>query len=158
MQLGHGHVGTEHILLGLLREGQGVAAQVLTRLGAEHAQVREHVLGLMAGECKQAGPDTLLVRLAVPAELLDAADQLADVRQQKESAFDAGDFDRAAALRDRERQLVADKLRLERYLTGGVDIDTVLTDNQRAHREIDRQRGPLRQHGIEPDGGTARTA
>jgi len=158
LQLGHHYVGTEHVLLGLLREGQGVAAQVLTRLGAEHAQVREHILGLLAGECKQAGSDTLLVRLAVPDELLDAADQLADVRQQKEAALDAGDFERAAALRDRESQLLADKLRLEGYLTGGVDIDAVLTDNQRAHREIDRLRGLLRQHGIEPDGGTARTA
>jgi len=158
LQLGHHYVGTEHVLLGLLREGQGVAAQVLTRLGAEHAQVREHILGLLAGECKQAGSDTLLVRLAVPDELLDAADQLADVRQQKEAALDAGDFERAAALRDRESQLLADKLRLEGYLTGGVDIDAVITDNQRAHREIDRLRGLLRQHGIEPDGGTARTA
>jgi len=158
LQLGHHYVGTEHVLLGLLREGQGVAAQVLTRLGAEHAQVREHILGLLAGECKQAGSDTLLVRLAVPDELLDAADQLADVRQQKEAALDAGDFERAAALRDRESQLLADKLRLEGYLTGGVDIDAVITDNQRAHREIDRLRGLLRQHGSEPDGGTARTA
>jgi len=158
LQLGHHYIGTEHILLGLLREGHGVGAQVLTRLGAEHAQVTEHVLGLLAGECRQAGSDTLLVRLAVPAELLEAAERLADVRQQKEAALDAGDFERAAAQNDRERQLLADKLQLERYLTGGVDIDTVLGDNQRAHREIDRLRGLLRQHGIEPDGGTARTA
>ena len=35
LQLGHGYIGTEHILLGLLREGDGVAAQVLVRLGAD---------------------------------------------------------------------------------------------------------------------------
>ena len=45
--LGHEYIGTEHILLGLVREGQGVAAQVLVALGAGEAQVREKVTELV---------------------------------------------------------------------------------------------------------------
>ena len=46
--LGHRYIGTEHILLGLLREGEGVAAQVLTALGADLDGVRERVIQLLA--------------------------------------------------------------------------------------------------------------
>jgi ATP-dependent Clp protease ATP-binding subunit ClpC len=48
-QLGHNHIGTEHILLGLLREGEGVAAQVLQKLGAELGAVRQQVVKLLSG-------------------------------------------------------------------------------------------------------------
>ena len=48
LQLGHNYIGTEHILLGLIREGEGVAAQVLVRLGADLARVREQVVHLLA--------------------------------------------------------------------------------------------------------------
>ncbi len=44
LQLGHEYIGTEHILLGLLREGEGVAAQVLVRLGADLNRVRQQVV------------------------------------------------------------------------------------------------------------------
>ncbi len=47
LQLGHHHIGTEHILLGLLRDGEGPAAQVLIELGADLRLVRQHVLGLL---------------------------------------------------------------------------------------------------------------
>jgi ATP-dependent Clp protease ATP-binding subunit ClpC len=49
LQFGHSYIGTEHILLGLLREGEGVAAQVLTALGADLDRVRETVLEVLAG-------------------------------------------------------------------------------------------------------------
>ncbi len=158
LQLGHSYIGTEHILLGLIREGEGVAAQVLARLGADHARVRERVLELLTGECEEPGVETRLVRLTVPADLVDTAEQLAEVRRQKEAAIDAGDLDSATALRDQEKQLLADKLRLEREWTGGVDVQVVIAENQRVHRELERLRELLRQHGIEPNGGTARTA
>ncbi len=45
-QLGHDYIGTEHILLGLIREGEGVAAQVLVKLGADLNRVRQQVLEL----------------------------------------------------------------------------------------------------------------
>ena len=48
LQLGHNYIGTEHILLGLIREGEGVAAQVLVKLGADLARVREQVIQLLS--------------------------------------------------------------------------------------------------------------
>jgi prophage maintenance system killer protein len=153
LQFGHHYIGTEHLLLGLLREGEGVAAQVLAGLGADHARVRERVLGLLTSPREQADLQTQLV-----ADLVSAAEELTQVRRHKEAAFDAGDLDRASALRDREKQLLAGKLRLERQLTASPDVQAVIAENQRLHRELDRLRDRLRQHGIEPDGGTARTA
>ncbi len=49
LQLGHNYIGTEHLLLGLVREGEGVGAQVLVSLGADHARVRQHVIQLVSG-------------------------------------------------------------------------------------------------------------
>ena len=48
-QLGHDYIGTEHILLGLIREGEGVAAQVLVKMGADLNRVRQQVLQLLGG-------------------------------------------------------------------------------------------------------------
>jgi len=108
---------------------------------------------VLTGECEQEGSQ------AEPAsDLVDAAEELAQVQRQKEAAFAAGDLDRAAALRDRERLLLADKLRLEEDLTAGVRGQVLIAENQRLLRELDRLRGLLREHGIEPDDGTARTA
>ncbi len=49
LQLGHNYIGTEHILLGLIREGEGVAAQVLTKMGADLNKVRQQVIQLLSG-------------------------------------------------------------------------------------------------------------
>ncbi|KGA18615.1 ATP-dependent Clp protease ATP-binding protein [freshwater metagenome] len=49
LQLGHNYIGTEHILLGLIREGEGVAAQVLVKLGADLTRVRQQVIQLLSG-------------------------------------------------------------------------------------------------------------
>ena len=59
LQLGHNYIGTEHILLGLIREGEGVAAQVLVKLGADLNRVRQQVIQLLSGyqgEKNQGGP------------------------------------------------------------------------------------------------------
>ncbi|KAA1374877.1 ATP-dependent Clp protease ATP-binding subunit [Aeromicrobium fastidiosum] len=59
LQLGHSYIGTEHILLGLIREGEGVAAQVLVKLGADLNRVRQQVIQLVSGfqgkEAESAG-------------------------------------------------------------------------------------------------------
>jgi len=55
LQLGHNYIGTEHILLGLIREGEGVAAQVLVKLGADLSRVRQQVIQLLSG---YSGPGT----------------------------------------------------------------------------------------------------
>src|SRR5258708_20265703 len=49
LQLGHSYIGTEHMLLGLVREGEGVAATVLVSLGADLGRVRQQVIQLMSG-------------------------------------------------------------------------------------------------------------
>jgi ATP-dependent Clp protease ATP-binding subunit ClpC len=49
LQLGHNYIGTEHMLLGLVREGEGVAAQVLQSLGADLPRVRQQVIQLLSG-------------------------------------------------------------------------------------------------------------
>ena len=55
LQLGHNYIGTEHILLGLLREGEGVATQVLVKLGADLGRVRQQVIQLLSGYQGPAG-------------------------------------------------------------------------------------------------------
>ncbi|MEB4614405.1 ATP-dependent Clp protease ATP-binding subunit [Leucobacter sp. M11] len=59
LQLGHNYIGTEHILLGLIREGEGVAAQVLVKLGADLNRVRQTVIQLLSGY--QAGKEQVAV-------------------------------------------------------------------------------------------------
>src|SRR5579863_4317966 len=71
IQLGHNYIGTEHILLGLIREGDGVAAQVLVKLGADLNRVRQQVIQLLhgyqgkepasAGTAAESAPSTSLV-------------------------------------------------------------------------------------------------
>jgi ATP-dependent Clp protease ATP-binding subunit ClpA len=65
LQLGHNYIGTEHILLGLIREGEGVAAQVLVKLGAKLTRVRQQVIQLLQGY--QGAPDQSRMR----TEILD---------------------------------------------------------------------------------------
>jgi ATP-dependent Clp protease ATP-binding subunit ClpC len=58
LQLGHNYIGTEHILLGLIREGEGVAAQVLVKLGADLSRVRQQVIQLLSGYAGKEGAPT----------------------------------------------------------------------------------------------------
>jgi ATP-dependent Clp protease ATP-binding subunit ClpA len=119
--LNHNYVGTEHLLLGLLREQEGVAAQVLMNLGLKLEDVREEVLRLVG-----RGPDSpTLPRhlLVVPIWDLPASEFPVDLRealqildpriehlnQEKESAVAERDFELAAHLRDQ-----ADKLKQNR--------------------------------------------
>ena len=130
LQLGHNYIGTEHILLGLIREGEGVAAQVLVNLGADLDRVRQQVIQLMHGsqgmEPASYGPrqgkrararltedalariDALDRRLAaierwigMRPDLGDVDQEIAQLRREKEAAIDTQDFEAAAALRDK---------------------------------------------------------
>jgi ATP-dependent Clp protease ATP-binding subunit ClpC len=58
LQLGHNYIGTEHMLLGLVREGEGVAAQVLVSLGADLTRVRQQVIQLLSGYQGREGATT----------------------------------------------------------------------------------------------------
>jgi ATP-dependent Clp protease ATP-binding subunit ClpC len=74
LQLGHDYIGTEHILLGLIREGDGVAAQVLVGFGADLNRVRQQVIQLLHGSSgpgfAPGGPDDLRERLTAIAARL----------------------------------------------------------------------------------------
>jgi ATP-dependent Clp protease ATP-binding subunit ClpC len=77
LQLGHNYIGTEHILLGLVREGEGVAAQVLQKLGADLARVREQVtvvLNARPGHPLEGQPGIPLTLEEVRGRLLRARD------------------------------------------------------------------------------------
>ena len=129
--LGHNYIGTEHILLGLIREGSGVAAQVLVKLGADLNRARQQVVQLLHGyhgeDVTGEGPpladdaltrvDLLDRRLAaierwagLRADLDDLDQEIARVCREKEAAVDRQDFGAAAALRDQEKQLLAARL------------------------------------------------
>ncbi len=144
--LGHNYIGTEHLLLGLVREGEGVAAQVLVKLGADLAGVRQQVVHLLhdpagsvvPGQRRRRGKrararlmddalariDALDRRLAaierwagLRPDLADLDEEMAQVRREKESAIDAQDFETAAALRDKEKDLLTSKASREREWT-----------------------------------------
>jgi ATP-dependent Clp protease ATP-binding subunit ClpA len=159
-QLGHNYIGTEHILLGLVREGEGVAAQVLVKLGADLSRVRQQVIQVLSSYAggkvavEQAGARTRLVRMTVPEELRQAEVELTHVRRTKEAAVEAEDFEQAAVLRDQERELLARVAERERAWTAGVDLEAVVRENEHLHGEIKRLRELLGRHGIEPGGGT----
>jgi ATP-dependent Clp protease ATP-binding subunit ClpA len=161
LQLGHNYIGTEHILLGLIREGEGVAAQVLVKLGADLSRVRQQVIQVLSSyaggkaSAEEAGARTRLVRMTVPEELRQAEVELAQVRRDKEAAIEAQDFEQAAGLRDQERELAKRVTERERAWTAGVDLEAVVQENENLHGEVERLRELLRRHGIDPGGGTA---
>ncbi len=74
LQLGHNYIGTEHILLGLIREGEGVAAQVLVKLGADLNRVRQQVIQLLHGyQGKEPADDGPRLGKRARARLMDDA-------------------------------------------------------------------------------------
>jgi ATP-dependent Clp protease ATP-binding subunit ClpA len=136
LQLGHNYIGTEHILLGLIREGEGVAAQVLAELGADLTRVRSRVMQLLgdhpgaesgtphAGRGWFGAEGRLLNEVMPRVDAIDARlsaveqrvgsgpdvgdldQQIAEVRGEKEAAVAAQEYEQAASLRNQEQQLV----------------------------------------------------
>jgi hypothetical protein len=136
LQLGHHHIGTEHILLGLIREGRGAAAQVLVRLGADLARVREQVIQMLEdarGEepetrpaAKGADPAArnqrgLLSEVLSRVESIDS--RLAAVEQRVGGGPDTGDLDQEIAQARSDKKSAADA---EDY-----EIATALRDRER---------------------------
>lgn len=98
LQLGHNYIGTEHILLGLIREGEGVAAQVLVKLGADLSRVRQQVLLVLTGASR-------------PRESIDETQVLAAARTLAEAranfVWAVERHDRLDAVADAARNEVA---------------------------------------------------
>ena len=175
--LGHNYIGTEHILLGLIREGDGVAAQVLVKLGADLNRVRQQVLQLLHGRsaeesvpARSAERELRLLpavktrlesveqrltaieqRVGIGPDSSDLDEQIAAVRIEKEAAVDAHDYAQAASLRNREKELLASKAaRQEQWAAGHPALPVLAERCQQLADEIDRLRSVLRQHGIDP--------
>jgi DNA-binding CsgD family transcriptional regulator len=70
VRLGHSHIGTEHILLGLIREGEGVAAQVLQKLGVSLDRVRQTVIHQMYGYPAGIFGEEVLTTGSIPPNFL----------------------------------------------------------------------------------------
>jgi len=189
LQLGHHYIGTEHILLGLIREGDGVAAHVLAALGAGLNPVRQQVLRLLHGTQgtdelaggrgarqrppgrRQRGllPEVLDrvesieeklsgigQRLGAGPETGDLDQQIALARRGKEAAAAEEDYENAAALRDRERQLLADKTaRQQEWAAAHPDLASLAGQLHRLGEEVGQLRNLLRQQDGGPHHGAA---
>jgi len=188
LAMGHNYVGTEHILLGLIREGDGVAAQVLVRLGADLNRVRQRVIQLLAGHqdepksgraARRAGKagqrqhellpeilgrvESIDSQLAAIGERVGAGpdvsgldQQIAQAHRDKEAAAGAEEYESAAELRDRERQLLADRAaRQQEWASEHVDLASLAGELRRVGEEVGRLRDLLRQQGTGPQDGAA---
>jgi ATP-dependent Clp protease ATP-binding subunit ClpC len=174
LQMGSADIDTEHILLGLLHEGEGVAAQVLGALGADLTGVRQRVIQLR--QSAEAGPAeraisgrwsrtrygeqgaaslTALSRRTAALErwaglnpdLGGLDDQIAKLGRDKESAITRRDFQEAAGLREKEHELRAErKAKMQDTVAGPTLADMV----RQLRDEVARLRSVLREHGINP--------
>jgi ATP-dependent Clp protease ATP-binding subunit ClpC len=171
-QLGHNYIGTEHILLGLIREGSGVAAQVLVKLGADLNRARQQVVQLLHGRpgedlISEDSPlpggvltrvDSLDRRLAaierwvgLRPDLDDLDQEIARARREKEAAIDRQDFDVSVALRDQETQLLAARAGQEReWAEAAAGRMPLAQELARVKAELERLRAVLREHDIAP--------
>jgi ATP-dependent Clp protease ATP-binding subunit ClpA len=170
--IGNSSIGTEHILLGLVRVGEGPAAQVLAGLGVDPNRVRQQVIRLVSAsrgktepgpERAAAGPgrgtpppepqgriDSLESRLSILEQRVGSGlgqldREIAKVRRDKERAAEAQDFETAAVLRDREQRLLHDKAAREQEWSALPSLSD----------EIERLRDLLRRHGIDPQDDVA---
>ena len=98
LSLGHNYIGTEHILLGLARENEGVAMRILVDFDVDEAKIRDGVVHTLSGARPPADP---------AAELEpDLRDEVERVRAEKAAAIAAQEYERVASIRMRERNLV----------------------------------------------------
>src|SRR5579863_5796686 len=167
LQLGHNYIGTEHILLGLIREGDGVAAQVLAKLGADLNRVRQQVIQLLHGyhskEPTSATAGAFESRLSAVEERVGIApatpeldQQILQARIDRNAAAAAEDYERAASLSDRERQLLADKgAHHELWAAEHPDLPSLVEKVRQLSEEVERLRGLLRGHDSDQEEDTA---
>jgi ATP-dependent Clp protease ATP-binding subunit ClpC len=181
-QLGHDYIGTEHILLGLIREGDGVAAQVLVKLRADLQRVRQQVIQLLHGHRGEepAGPAAGLREGGLPPEIAGRLDaigmrlsaveqrtgtgpdtgdldqQIEQVLRDRHAAVAAQEYERAASLRDQEKDLLAQQAsRQQEWAATHPDLPSLAEKVRQLSGEIERLHALLRERGIEPEDGAA---
>ena len=154
LQLGDGYIGTGHLLLGLIHQGDNVATKILDNLGADLKDLRTRVTEELRGDPEEGQDvppaererqqlkvylrgevkgllDTIDDRLSaierrlgitrpVSAALRSLEARIAQVRRDKEAAIDVQDFGQAAVLRDTEKQLIEERVRLDQEAAAGV--------------------------------------
>ena len=124
LALGHNYIGTEHLLLGLMRENEGVAARILLDFDADAEKIRNEVIRMLSGPGRlweEYAPDPSSLgeipesySPASPPIAAEVGQEIERVRREKEEAIEAQEFAEAARLRDRERTLSLAAKRLER--------------------------------------------
>jgi hypothetical protein len=188
-QLGQNYIGSEHILLALIREGDGVAAQVLVKLGADLIRVRQQVIQLLHGwhseeletahtelSARPVGGSERWLLAALQARVSAIESRLPVIEQRVGTGPDTGDLDRqidqahgerkaaaaaqqyeqAALLRDRGKELLAEKAaRHAEWSAAHPDLASLAEKCHELNSEIDRLRALLRQHGIDAEDTTA---
>ena len=176
-QLGHNYIGTEHILLGLISESRGVAAQVLVKLGADQSRVSQQVIRLLHGysaeepvPARSAAREASLLpgvqarleeveqrlaaieqRVGTGPDTSDLDDQIERVRLERLGAANLQRYEQAASFRDREKELLASKAeRQEQWAAGHPALPDLAKRVQQLSDEVEGLRALLRQHGIDP--------
>jgi len=105
VSLGHNHIGTEHVLLGIVRENEGVASRILLDCDADAEKIRNEIVRSLSGaSSRRRAPARVPPKLLGIDPELEA--EILRVRRKKERALERQEFERAARLRDRERRLV----------------------------------------------------
>ena len=134
LSLGHNYIGTEHILLGLVRENEGVAARILLDFDADAEKIRNRLVGMLSGPGPIAeggyavgmrGESKEAYVPASPPFALEFVAELERLRNEKEAAIEAQDFEQAARLRGRERRLRRCAQALEAAWLGGAETPEV---------------------------------
>jgi ATP-dependent Clp protease ATP-binding subunit ClpA len=110
ISLGHNYIGTEHILLGLARENEGVASQILLDFDVDAERIRNETIRMLSG---QGGAST---RRSPPFDRGPLLSAIRHVKKAKEEAIETGDFERAGELRDLQRELTDAARKLDHLL------------------------------------------
>jgi ATP-dependent Clp protease ATP-binding subunit ClpA len=123
--LGHNYIGTEHILLGVVRENEGVAARILLDFDADAEKIRNEIIRMLSGpraaELELEVPEDYSPESPpVPPEVVAALER---VRQDKEAALAAQQFEKAASMRDLERRIARAAVRFERGWRDGEPVE-----------------------------------
>ncbi len=116
LSLGHNYIGTEHVLLGLLREREGVAVRILMEF-ADLEEVYSATLGALSGSDVSSGSKEPYVPKSPPLAS-EVAAEIERVRGEANEAIEAQDFERATLLRERERRVTRAARELERAWSG----------------------------------------
>ncbi len=106
LALRHNYIGTEHILLGLLRTDEGTAAEALRAAGVDLYRARQQVTAVLEREPAPAPRPAAGAGGTGAAGPGDADPDITAAREAKDAALDRGDFEAAAAFRSRERELL----------------------------------------------------